>query len=116
MFTKSSERESRLMIDGVRLKSLAWGEHTLLTEVRLEKGAVVPIHNHPQEQTGYLISGRLEFDIDGEIIVAEPGDSWSLAADKEHGARALEACLVVEVFSPVREDYLPEGAEIRDSQ
>jgi quercetin dioxygenase-like cupin family protein len=111
MFTKNTERSSRLLIEGVRLKSLAWGEHTLLTEVHLDKGAVVPIHDHPQEQTGYLVSGRLEFDVAGEKIVAEPGDSWSLPADQAHGAVALEACLVVEVFSPVREDYLPEEGE-----
>ena len=116
MFTKSSERESRLMIEGVRLKSLAWGKHTLLTEVRLDKGSVVPIHDHPQEQTGYLVSGRLEFDIGGELVVAEPGDSWSLPGDQVHGAKALEDCLVIEVFSPVREDYLPQDAAIGDGR
>lgn len=108
MFTKNTARKSRLLIEGVRLKSLTWGEHTLLTEVRLDKGAVVPIHDHPQEQTGYLVSGLLEFDVGGEKMVAEPGDSWSLPGDQIHGATAIEECLVIEVFSPVREDYLPE--------
>jgi quercetin dioxygenase-like cupin family protein len=68
---------------------------------------VIPEHRHPQEQTGYLVSGRLEFSIDGAKLVAEPGSSWSLPADLPHSASALEDSIVVEVFSPVREDYLP---------
>ena len=107
MFSHRDEEGFRTMLEGVDLKALVWGERTLLTEVRLARGAVVPMHSHPHEQTGYLISGRLEFDVAGEITVAKPGDSWSLAADVEHAARALEDTVVVEVFSPVREDYLP---------
>ena len=95
------------LIEGVQLKTLVHGERTHLTEVRLDKGAVVPEHQHPQEQTGYLISGSLRFTIEGEVTVAAPGASWNLAAGISHGAEALEDTVVVEVFSPVREDYLP---------
>lgn len=107
MFSHRSDEGFRTVLDGVELKALAWGDRTLLTEVRLAKGAEVPVHSHPHEQTGYLISGLLEFNVAGEITEAAPGDSWSLGADVEHGARALEDTVVVEVFSPVREDYLP---------
>jgi len=107
MFSHRSEEGFRTMLEGVDLKALVWGERTLLTEVRLARGAVVPMHSHPHEQTGSLISGRLEFDVPGEVTVAAPGDSWNLAANVEHAARALEDTVVVEVFSPVREDYLP---------
>jgi len=59
------------------------------------------------EQTGTLISGRLRFNVDGEIFDAELGDSWCLPGGVEHAAEALEDSVVIEVFSPVREDYLP---------
>jgi len=94
------------VLEGVRLKSLVHGERTHLTEFRLSKGAVVPEHQHPQEQTGYLISGSLRFTIDGEVTVALPGASWNLPAGIPHGAEALEDTVVVEMFSPIREDYL----------
>lgn len=112
MFSHRSEEGFRTMLEGVELKALAWGDRTLLTEVRLAKGAVVPMHSHPHEQTGYLISGRLEFDVTGEITVAGPGDSWSLAGDVKHAARALEDTVLVEAFSPVREDYLPQRRRV----
>lgn len=107
MFTKSDVGGYKEPLEGVRMKTLAHGENTLLSEFRLDRGAVVPVHQHPQEQTGYLVSGRLEFDIEGERFVAEPGDSWCLPSNQPHGATALDDCVVIEVFSPVREDYLP---------
>jgi quercetin dioxygenase-like cupin family protein len=106
MLRMADSKGYKELLEGVQLKSLVHGERTHLTEVRLAKGAVVPEHQHPQEQTGYLISGSLRFVIDGEESVATPGTSWSLPAGISHGAEALEDTVVVEVFSPVREDYL----------
>ena len=107
MFSKADSKNYRDVLDGVKLKTLAHGERTLLGEFRIAKGAVIPVHQHPHEQTGYLVSGALRFTIEDEVIVAHPGDSWNLASEIPHGAEALEDCEVVEVFSPVREDYLP---------
>lgn len=94
-------------LKGVWRKSLVHGDHTLLSEFRLDAGAVIPVHKHPHEQTGYLVSGRLRFVIGEESMEAGPGDSWCLAGELEHGAEALEDSVVIEVFSPVREEYLP---------
>jgi quercetin dioxygenase-like cupin family protein len=107
MFNRYAGADPRELLPGVTLRTLAHGERTLLAEVRLARGAVIPEHRHPQEQTGYLVSGRLEFSVAGETLIAEPGSSWSLPADLPHGASALEDSVVVEVFSPVRDDYLP---------
>jgi quercetin dioxygenase-like cupin family protein len=107
MFKKSIPEGHTEVIPGVHLKTTVYGEKTLMTEIRFEKGAVIPAHSHPHEQTGYMLSGQMDFLVDGEHHLARPGDSWSIAAGLEHGARALEESLVVEVFSPVREDYLP---------
>lgn len=93
--------------EGVKQKTLAYGKDTLLSEFRFKKGSIVPEHAHPQEQTGYLIRGKLKLTTGKESFVALPGDSWSIPADAVHGAEALEDSLAVEVFSPLREDYLP---------
>ena len=106
MFTTRDPSGYREALDGVQYKTLAWGVRTSLSEFHLDQGAVIPVHDHPHEQTGYLVSGRLEFDIEGERQIAEPGDSWSLAGGVRHGVHVLEDSVVIEVFSPVREEYL----------
>ncbi len=106
MIVKADAEGYKEVVDGVRLKSLVHGDRTHLTEVRFRKGAVVPEHRHPHEQTGYLVSGSLRFFSGAEDWVALPGDAWSLPGGHPHGAEALEESIVVEVFSPVREDYL----------
>ena len=111
MINHADETGFRELLDGVWLKSLTHGSRTHLTEVRFIKGAVVPQHQHPHEQTGYLISGSLRFFGDGEDTVVTPGDCWNFASDCPHGAEALEDSAVIEVFSPIREDYLPDSSE-----
>ncbi len=107
MFTQSSSDDYRPVLPGIFLKTLVYGEKTLLAQFRLEKGALLPVHSHPHEQTGYLISGRMRFVIDGKTIEAEPGDSWCIPGGILHSAEILETAIAIEVFSPVREDYLP---------
>jgi len=107
MFKRTKSEGYTELVKGVHLKTLVYGEQTLLTEVRFEKGAVIPLHSHTHEQTGYMVSGRMDFLVDDAHIDAKPGDSWNIPGSVEHGATALEESVVVEVFSPVREDYLP---------
>ncbi len=94
-------------LPGIRRKTLVHGDKTLTAEFYLAKGSQLPLHAHPQEQTGYLISGRIRFFIGGEVFDAEPGDSWCVPGNVEHRAEILEDAVAVEVFSPLREDYLP---------
>ena len=107
MFTKNSERDLTPHIEGIKYKTLAFGERTSLSEFILEKGSIIPKHKHPHEQTGYVISGRLIFTIGDEQFEAEPGDSWNIPSNVEHDVKVLEDTVVIEVFSPAREDYLP---------
>ena len=65
------------------------------------------------EQTGYLVKGCLRLTICGESFDVRPGDSWSIPMDVEHGAQTLEDSIAIEVFSPVRPDYLPQAASTK---
>jgi len=107
MFRKKDTGESRQLLAGVDLTTLVHGEKTLMGRFRIAKGAAIPPHSHPHEQTGIMLSGRLQFNVDGETMDVEPGDSWCLPGGVAHSVKALEDSIVVEVFSPVREDYLP---------
>jgi len=106
MIAKESAEGYKEVITGILLKNLVHGEKTHVVEVKLKKGAVLPEHHHVHEQTGYLISGSLKFVVDGGCTVVNPGDSWNFASESLHGAEALEDSVAVEVFSPIREDYL----------
>lgn len=108
MFYKATSEDYKTVLPGVRMKTLTHGERTLFTEFRFDKGAVVPVHTHVHEQTGYVVKGTMRFTVAGEVILAKAGDSWNLPSNAPHGAEALEESVLVEVFSPVREDYLPE--------
>jgi quercetin dioxygenase-like cupin family protein len=107
MFRRAERDGFRRVADGVDQKTLVHGERTLLAEFHLAGGHGLPRHTHPFEQTGYLVSGRLRFHIAAESFDAGPGDSWCIAAGVEHGADVVADAVVVEVFSPAREDYLP---------
>lgn len=106
MFNKHSDSGYASPMDGIQQKTLVHGAKTLMTEFRLRKGSIVPQHSHQHEQTGYLVTGKVKFNAGSEVIVCRPGDSWCIQSDLEHGAEALEDSVLVEVFSPVREDYL----------
>jgi quercetin dioxygenase-like cupin family protein len=95
-------------VDGVRMKTLVYGEKTLFTEFLLQSGHTLPLHAHEQEQTGYLVSGSIRLFIGGDSFDVEPGDSWCIPGGVEPGAEILADSVAIEVFSPVREDYLPK--------
>jgi quercetin dioxygenase-like cupin family protein len=107
MFTSRDAVSAVKMLDGVERRTLVHGERTLLAEFALKKGFAIPLHSHPHEQTGYLVSGHLRFTVGQETIDTRPGAGWSVPGGVEHGVEILEDSIVVEVFSPVREDYLP---------
>ena len=109
MFYHHNDDGFRELLPGIRLKTLVHGERTLFTEVRMEKGSLLPDHAHPHEQTGYLVSGRMRLIVEEAVLEAMPGDSWCVPGDATHRAEILEDCVVIEVFSPVREDYLPQN-------
>ena len=104
---KVSDQGYVAALDGIMRKTLVCGKKTLMTEFKLQRGSVLPTHSHPHEQTGYLVSGHMVLSIGGTDYDIRPGDSWAIAGDEVHSAVVKEDSVAVEVFSPVREDYLP---------
>jgi quercetin dioxygenase-like cupin family protein len=107
MFISATSDGYQEVLNGIRMKTLTYGEKTLMSEFRLTKGADLPAHQHPHEQTGYLVSGRIDLTIDGVVHAVRPGDSWCIPGGVTHSANVHEDAVAVEVFAPVREDYLP---------
>ena len=107
MFKPQDDTGYRKVIEGIRMKTLVYGAKTLMAELHLSQGADLPAHQHPHEQTGYLVSGRIDLTIDGTVHAVRPGDSWCIPGGVTHSAKIHEDAVAVEVFAPVREDYLP---------
>lgn len=106
MFIKTNQATWHELMPGIRVSTLVSGEKTLMSRFILEAGRTLPMHSHPHEQTGYLIQGHMTLTIGGVEYDVEPGDSWTIPGGVEHGAVIHQSSLALEVFSPVREDYL----------
>lgn len=107
MFYRSSDQDYIEARVGIRRKSLVWGEKALLSEYQLKMGSILPRHQHPEEQVGYLVSGHIVFHIGQETYTVFPGDSWAIPSGIEHSAEIMEDSVAIEIFSPVRKEYLP---------
>ena len=81
-------------------------ETMTLARITLRKGALVPRHEHPNEQIATVLEGRLRFVVWNEERVVVAGESVPLPANVPHEVEALEDSVVLDVFSPVREDWL----------
>ena len=110
MFDYASDDSYREPLPGIRQKTLVWGAKTLMTEFRLKKGASLPQHSHPHEQTGYLVRGSMTLHIGDETSRLSPGDSWNIPSNVPHRAEIHEDSVAIEIFYPVREEYLPGKA------
>jgi len=106
MFYKKEIKNYKNPLDGIQFKPLLFGEKMLMTEFLLKKGGMIPVHSHPHDQTGYLVSGKIKLYIENKSFIASPRDSWYIPGNVEHHAEIIEDSIAVEVFSPVREDYL----------
>lgn len=108
MFQKHSQKGYAMALEGIAQKTLVYGEKTLMAEFVLKKGSTLPHHDHPHEQTGYLVKGHIRLSIGTKKHDVMPGDSWCIPSGVEHGAEIIEDAIALEVFSPVRKDYLPQ--------
>ena len=91
---------------GCRVRT-PYGQNLMLSYLEMDAGAEVPPHSHPHEQAGMLLSGRLELTIGDETRVVEPGGMYVIPPGTPHRAVAVGPgpAVVLDVFSPVREDY-----------
>ena len=90
---------------GVRMRT-PYGKNLMLSYVEIEEGAVVTTHQHPHEQGGVVLGGQLALTIGDETRTLGPGQMYLIPPDTPHRASAVGGrCVVMDVFSPIREDY-----------
>ena len=91
---------------GIRRQIMGYDGQLMIVKVQFEKGAVGTQHEHFHSQATYVASGKFELNIGGKVQVLGPGDGYYVAPDELHGCVCLEAGILIDVFSPHREDFL----------
>ena len=105
-FAVDSEVGWEASAPGVRRKVLCHDDAVMLVRFAFEKGAVGAVHSHPHRQVSVIESGVFDVTIAGRTERLRAGDSYLVAPDLLHGAVAIESGVIVDVFSPLREDFL----------
>jgi quercetin dioxygenase-like cupin family protein len=93
------------MLPGLTRRNLADGPQMMLCEFTFESGIQIPTHTHPHEQVGYVVRGEVRMTIDGKESVLCAGDSYYIPGDLPHSAFTLAPSLIIDCFTPPREDY-----------
>jgi quercetin dioxygenase-like cupin family protein len=91
---------------GLKRRVLAYNDKLFLAEHEMAKGWVGTVHSHPHEQIVYVVHGHLKITCQGRTVDIRTGDTFVVRGGVEHGASAIEDSLVVDVFTPCREDYI----------
>lgn len=92
--------------NGIERQVYGYDDHIMLVKVKFREGAVGTLHSHPHVQVSYVESGAFELTIGEEKKVLKKGDGYYVAPDIVHGCVCLEAGVLIDVFSPLREDFL----------
>lgn len=91
---------------GIKRKVMAYDHQMMVVKVAFEAGGVGAMHSHPHTQASYVASGKFDITIDGKTKTLKSGDVYFVPSDLIHGAVCLEAGELIDVFHPLREDFL----------
>lgn len=108
VFIENNEIAWEQMDTGIKRKVMAWDDKLMLVKVEFEKGGVGSLHQHYHTQISHVESGVFEVEIAGEKKVLKAGDAFYIPPNTVHGAVCLEAGVLIDVFSPMREDFVTD--------
>ena len=105
-FVNAISAEIELITDGIKRQFLGYGPELMAVKIWFEEGAIGYEHQHPHTQVCYVESGEFEATIGGETQTIGAGDSFYVAPNKLHGSVCKKAGVMIEMFSPLRQDFL----------
>jgi quercetin dioxygenase-like cupin family protein len=106
VFIKNNSLDWEETAPGMRRKIMAWDERLMVVKVEFAKGAIGTLHQHHHTQITHIESGRFEVEIGEDKKILAAGDAFYVPPNIIHGAVCLEAGVVIDVFSPMREDFV----------
>ncbi len=106
LFIRDADIEWEEVGPGVRRKIMAYDESLMVVKVRFDAGGIGPVHQHFHSQITHVESGAFEVEIDGEKKLLHTGDAFYIPPHVMHGALCKEAGVLIDVFSPMREEFI----------
>jgi quercetin dioxygenase-like cupin family protein len=106
MYTLNKEIAAKDLGNGVTRKVLSYSDNIMSVELRFRKGAIGELHKHPHEQIGYIVSGSLQLLGGQEPVTLNTGDTYYIPTGEEHGVIALEDTVLLDIFTPMRNDFI----------
>lgn len=103
---EDSEIEWLDLGSGIKRKVMAYDDQMMVVKVAFEADGIGAMHSHPHTQASYVASGKFDITIDGKTKTLKGGDVYFVPSDLVHGAVCLEAGELIDVFHPLREDFL----------
>jgi quercetin dioxygenase-like cupin family protein len=108
-FVTPADSQQVEMLAGVHRRTMATTDEVMLCEFFLERESFVQEHTHMNDQVGYVVYGKLEINVGGVVRICQPGDSYAVPGGVLHSERALVDTLMIDAFSPPRNDYRTEA-------
>ena len=105
-FVFSDPAEVEQVAEGIKRQILGYGPELMVVKVWFEEGAEGYAHEHHHTQVSYVESGEFLATIDGETQLLRAGDSFHVESHKMHGAVCKKSGVLIDVFSPMREDFI----------
>ncbi len=105
-FYVESENEWEYVGEGVKRQITGYDVSLMMVKVAFEKGAIGPMHQHYHSQASYVVSCKFEVTVYGETKILQQCDAFYIAPNLMHGAVCLEEGMLIDTFSPIREDFL----------
>ena len=105
-FFKEEETQWEVVGEGVQRQIVGFDDRVMMVNVKFEKGAIGPLHNHHHTQVTHIAAGTFEVTIEEETRIPKKGDSFYIPSNKIHGVVCLEEGILIDVFSPMREDFI----------
>ena len=106
MFIRLEEIKAEEVEKGVTRKILGYDDQLMMVYATFKKGSVGYVHTHPHRQVTYIAEGSFEVFIDGKKETLKKGDCYFIPPELPHGTTALKDGILIDVFTPVREDFL----------
>jgi quercetin dioxygenase-like cupin family protein len=109
VFIEDEKVKWEKMSKGVKRKIMAYDKNIMLVRVEFEQGAIGTLHSHYHSQVSHVESGRFEVEIGKEKKILYKGDAFYVAPDVVHGVVCLEQGVLLDVFSPMREEFIAKS-------
>lgn len=108
-FFLAKEHQWEPVAKGISRQITGYNQGLMMVKVKFDKGAIGAEHQHPHTQSSYVASGKFEITIDGKKQQLEAGDTFIVNPDLVHGAVCLEPGVLIDIFNPLREDFIEKN-------